>query len=277
MDWNVLYYCLYGFFAGLSELMPVSASAHAYLADFMTDLETIHPLLLLMCHGTCLLAVLFFYRNRISHILRETRIASQPINRRRRQPDMTAVLDAKVILIGLIPLAIGILLSTVFYTRFARLPVLSLILLICGVVLYVPQFLPGANKDSRSLSRKDGLVLGFWSAFGFIPGMSRVGTMIATGLIKGCDKQYISDLTMLVSVPALLGLLIVDFVILTMSNPIITSVVVGYFAVAAVMAFAGAWLAMVIVRYITTKSNFYGFAYYNWGLALFSFLVYLMV
>ena len=277
MDWNVLYYCIYGFFAGLSELMPVSASAHAYLTDLMTDLETMHPLLRMMCHGTCLFSVLLFFRSRIRHIIRETRIASQPIHRRRRQPDMTAVLDAKVILIGLIPMAIGILLSAVFYGRFAKLPVLSLILLISGIVLYIPPFLPGANKDSRSLSRKDGLVLGFWSAFGFIPGMSRVGTMIATGLMKGCDKQYISDLTMLMSVPALLGLVIVDLATLMAGNPAITSAMVGHFAVASVMTFAGAWLAMVIVRYITTKSNFYGFAYYNWGLALFSFLVYLMV
>ena len=71
--------------------------------------------------------------------------------------------------------------------------------------------------------------------------------------------------------------MIVDLATLMAGNPAITSAMVGHFAVASVMTFAGAWLAMVIVRYITTKSNFYGFAYYNWGLALFSFLVYLMV
>lgn len=277
MDWNVIYYLIYGLFAGLGELMPVSAPAHAYLVDLMTDLEAMHPLLLMMCHGMCLLAILIFFRGRIGHIIRETRIASQPVKKRRRQPDMTAVLDAKVILIGLIPMGIGILLSGITYGRFARLPMLSLTLLVSGIVLYIPQFLPGANKDSRSLSRKDGILLAFWSAFGLVPGMSRVGTMISCGLIKGCDKQYISDLTMLVSVPVLLGLIIVDAIMLIAGNTVLDSEIFVYFIVAAVMAFVGAWLAMVIVRFVTVKSNFNGFAYYSWGLSLFSFLVYLMI
>lgn len=277
MDWNVIYYLIYGLFAGLGELMPVSAPAHAYLVDLMTDLEAMHPLLLMMCHGMCLLAILIFFRGRIGHIIRETRIASQPVKKRRRQPDMTAVLDAKVILIGMIPMGIGILLSGITYGRFARLPMLSLTLLVSGIVLYIPQFLPGANKDSRSLSRKDGILLAFWSAFGLVPGMSRVGTMISCGLIKGCDKQYISDLTMLVSVPVLLGLIIVDAIMLIAGNTVLDSEVLVYFIVAAVMAFVGAWLAMAIVRFVTVKSNFNGFAYYSWGLSLFSFLVYLMI
>lgn len=277
MDWNVIYYMIYGLFAGLGELMPVSVPAHAYLVDLMTDLEAMHPLLLMMCHGMCLLAILIFFRGRIGHIIRETRIASQPVKKRRRQPDMTAVLDAKVILIGLIPMGIGILLSGITYGRFARLPMLSLTLLVSGIVLYIPQFLPGANKDSRSLSRKDGILLAFWSAFGLVPGMSRVGTMISCGLIKGCDKQYISDLTMLVSVPVLLGLIIVDAIMLIAGNTVLDSEIFVYFIVAAVMAFVGAWLAMVIVRFVTVKSNFNGFAYYSWGLSLFSFLVYLMI
>ena len=277
MDWNVIYYMIYGLFAGLGELMPVSAPAHAYLVDLMTDLEAMHPLLLMMCHGMCLLAILIYFRGRIGHIIRETRIASQPVKKRRRQPDMTAVLDAKVILIGLIPMGIGILLSGITYGRFARLPMLSLTLLVSGIVLYIPQFLPGANKDSRSLSRKDGILLAFWSAFGLVPGMSRVGTMISCGLIKGCDKQYISDLSMLVSVPVLLGLIIVDAIMLIAGNTVLDSEIFVYFIVAAVMAFVGAWLAMVIVRFVTVKSNFNGFAYYSWGLSLFSFLVYLMI
>jgi len=50
-----------------------------------------------------------------------------------------------------------------------------------------------------------------------------------------------------------------------------------YCLLAAGSAFGGAWLAMVIMRFLSVKSSFYGFAYYNWGLALFSFLVYLMI
>jgi hypothetical protein len=75
----------------------------------------------------------------------------------------------------------------------------------------------------------------------------------------------------------LLGLMIVDGVMIAMAGAVYETMMVIYCLVAAAAAFGGAWLAMVIMRFLSVKSNFYGFAYYNWGLALFSFLVYLMI
>jgi undecaprenyl-diphosphatase len=277
MDWNIVYYILYGFLAGLGELLPVSSTAHGYLIQLMSQFDTFAPALLLSVHFACFMAVCVYNRRRIGHIRRELKIASLPANKRKRQPDMVAVLDAKVILTALIPLLIGVGLSSLAFRKLGTLPAISLLLLIGGVVLYIPQYLPGANKDSRSLSRKDALMLGISGAVGVIPGISRIGTMISVGLMKGCDRGYILDIALLASLPVLLGLMIVDCVAIAMAPAAIGLMMLLYCLLAAAAAFGGAWLAMVIMRFLSVKSNFYGFAYYNWGLALFSFLVYLMI
>jgi undecaprenyl-diphosphatase len=277
MDWNIVYYILYGFLAGLGELLPVSSTAHGYLIQLMSQFDTFAPALLLSVHFACFMAVCVYNRRRIGHIRRELKIASLPANKRKRQPDMVAVLDAKVILTALIPLLIGVGLSSLAFRKLGTLPAISLLLLIGGVVLYIPQYLPGANKDSRSLSRKDALMLGISGAVGVIPGISRIGTIISVGLMKGCDRSYILDIALLASLPVLLGLMIVDCVAIAMAPAAIGLMMLLYCLLAAAAAFGGAWLAMVIMRFLSVKSNFYGFAYYNWGLALFSFLVYLMI
>ena len=277
MDWNIVYYILYGFLAGLGELLPVSSTAHGYLIQLMSQFDTFAPALLLSVHFACFMAVCVYNRRRIGHIRRELKIASLPANKRKRQPDMVAVLDARVILTALIPLLIGVGLSSLAFRKLGTLLAISLLLLIGGVVLYIPQYLPGANKDSRSLSRKDALMLGISGAVGVIPGISRIGTMISVGLMKGCDRGYILDIALLASLPVLLGLMIVDCVAIAMAPAAIGLMMLLYCLLAAAAAFGGAWLAMVIMRFLSVKSNFYGFAYYNWGLALFSFLVYLMI
>ena len=277
MDWNIVYYILYGFLAGLGDLLPVSSTAHGYLIQLMSQFDTFAPALLLSVHFACFMAVCVYNRRRIGHIRRELKIASLPANKRKRQPDMVAVLDARVILTALIPLLIGVGLSSLAFRKLGTLPAISLLLLIGGVVLYIPQYLPGANKDSRSLSRKDAVMLGISGAVGVIPGISRIGTMISVGLMKGCDRGYILDIALLASLPVLLGLMIVDCVAIAMAPAAIGLMMLLYCLLAAAAAFGGAWLAMVIMRFLSVKSNFYGFAYYNWGLALFSFLVYLMI
>ena len=277
MDWEFLYYLLYGFVSGLGELLPVSPAAHGYLLEVLTRFEATQPALLLSIHLGCFLAVCLQYHRRVGHMYRELKIARLPLDKRKRPVDTIAVLDAKVLSVGAVPLLLAVVFSAVAYNKLAILPLLSLVLVLGGVVLYIPQFLPGANKDSRALSQKDSILLGLAGAAGVIPGMSRMGTMISVGLIRGCDRSYILDIAMLASLPVLLGLMVVDGVMLLMSGTALTGMMLLYCALAAAAALGGAWLAMVIMRFLSVKSNFYGFAYFNWGLGLFSFLVYLMI
>lgn len=277
MDWNYIYYLLFGFISGLGELLPVSSASHDYLLQLLTQFDTRHPALQMAIHVGCFGAILIQYFRRLAHMRREYRIAAMPQQKRKRQPDMMAVMDAKVMLVALIPILLAVLLSEKAYARLASLPILCLLLVLSGVLLYIPQFLPGANKDSRSLSRKDSLILGLSAGLGMIPGFSGVGSTISVGLIKGCDRSYIMDIAMLAMLPLLLGCAVMDGIVLFASGIVVQTVFWIYCVIAAVAAFGGAWIAFAIMRYLSMKSNIHSFAYYNWGLGLFGFLVYLMI
>ena len=277
MSENILSYLLYGFISGLGELLPVSPTANGYLLQTLTQFDARNPGLLLFVHLGCLIALILCYFRKIDHMRREVRIAAQPASRRKRQPDMTAVLDYRVIFASLIPLLTGAVLSGTAYRKLAALPLLSVLLVLGGVIVYIPQFLPGANKDSRLMSRKDSLILGFSGALGVIPGFSRIGTMISVGLMKGCDRSYILDIAMLASVPFLLGMILVDVVMLIMAGVVLKGIFLLSCLMAMLAAFVGAWIAMLIMRYLSVESNFNAFAYFNWGVAVFAFLVYLVI
>ena len=277
MDWNLIYYLLYGFVAGISELLPVSSITHGYLIQRLTQFPALDPVVQLFIHAAVFFAILGRYWRRIGHIRHELKISSQPAYKRKRHPDINAVLDAKVIGIGLIPFLIAIGLSRPITAQFLKLPILCVTLILGGVIVFIPQYLPGANKDSRSLSRKDGLILGLAASVGVIPGFSRIGAMMSVGLIRGCDKHYIFDIAVLASLPALAAWMIMDIIAIAIAGTVVSGILLLYCILAAVAAAGGAFLAIAIMRYLISKSNFHDIAYYSWGIGLFGFLAYLVI
>ena len=55
-------------------------------------------------------------------------------------------------------------------------------LLLVGVLLFLPQYIRSGNKDGRTLSRFDGVLMGIAGAFSVFPGISRI-SMVSTSLI----------------------------------------------------------------------------------------------
>ena len=126
------------------------------------------------------------------------------------------------------------------------------------------------------MSALDALAIGFMGAIGGIPGCSRLAFMTAAGSLRGGERKYVLDLCLLLSIPALLiGSILagVDFFSVSgMDFPVLIRCIAAGFA-----AFAGSCSAIVIMRFMAFKTGFAGFAYYNWGLALFTFIIYLII
>lgn len=276
MDW--LIYVFYGFITGLGELLPVSSGAHDYFLELMTRFDPHQPLLRLCMHAAALGALLLLNRHRVAHIYRELHIASQPVRRRRRQPDLTAVLDGRLLIVALIPAAIGLLLSAFVREQGMRLPFVVLMLILSGAAIYVPHFLPGANRDSRHLSRIEALVFGICAGLSAFPGVSRVGGVLSSGAICGCSKSYILDIAYLLLIPLLALMVVLDLFAVLAAGAAAMSVVYFLQCLAAgAAAFGGACLAIALMRFLSVNMGYTAFAYYNWGLGIFGFILYLML
>ncbi len=276
MDWLV--YILYGFFSGLGELLPVSNGAHDFFLQLIAGFHTNQPLLRLCIHAAALGALVMLCRHRAFHVYHEMRIASQPARRRKRQPDILAVMDGRVVLTIFVPALAGLLLGSVVQNYFSSLLLVVLMLLATGTFIYWPHYLPGANRDSRHLSRLEALFFGICAGFSAFPGISRLGSLLSAGSFRGCSRSYLLDIAFLLLIPLLAVMAALDlFALLAGGIGAITFVYLLQCILAGAAAFGGACLAIAAMRFISVNMGYTIFAYYNWGLAIFGFILYLMI
>lgn len=275
---HLLMYLFYGLVAGFSEFSPVSAAAHRMLFPAILGFDSTRPLLLLFVHGGALGALLLLYWSRCSHIYQQMWLMRLPPSRRKRLPDTAAVLDGRLVKMTLIPSVVGAVLSFLLAKWDFSLLIMA-ILLTCGAAaIYVPDYVPGGNRQNSSMSRLDGLLLGLCAMIAVIPGVSRVGLMLALGLLRKCDRSYLLDIVMLITAPFLAAMMATDFIGIFFSG--FAGYTVKYLfgcLLAAAASFGGSIGAILMMRFLAVKSGFSGFAYYGWGLGLFSFILYLLV
>lgn len=277
MELSWLESLVYGLISGLAEFLPISAEAHRALFLKLVGAGEV-PVLRLAVHLGALPALLIACGPILSRLRRERRIASVPKNRRKRQPDLKSLLDMRVLRTALIPLLLTFLAYPIVSDLHERLWLLAAFLGINGILLYAPQFLPGANKDSLSLSSLDGVLIGLGAGIGAIPGISRVGGALFAGLTRGAERRYALDLSLLLMIPALIVLLLFDgWWLIAGTGSIFTAMLVLQFVTAAAASFGSACLAIFIMRFLSVKAGYSGFAYYSWGMALLALILYLMV
>jgi len=155
---------------------------------------------------------------------------------------------------------------------------LALYFAINGIILIVPEYMAHGNKDARSLTGMDSILTGLTTVLSSLPGISRVGTMGAFLTARGVDRQASLSWILALSFPALIMFLGFDVVNLIIQgfDPVTLTTVVGYI-VAAAASFGGGYFGVVILRYLAVQIGYTAFAYYSWGAAMFSFILYLMV
>ena len=200
------------------------------------------------------------------------------LRRRKRQPDTTCLLDWRVLKTTAFVLLLGFIAYPWVGNQGQRLWILGIGLIVNGIILYVPQFMPGANKDARFITRLDAMAIGLGGALSVLPGISRVGAVSSAALLRGCHRDYSLHLTLLLSIPALCLLMLVNLAqMIAFGVPGFTFVSFLSMIVISIASFAGAMTGIHIMRFLSVKAGFAAFAYYNWGAALFTFILYLAI
>lgn len=268
---------LLGLLSAIAGFFPISTTAHQYLYGYLTGFSQISPFLLLMIYFGMLAAVIVCYRHRLVHIRRELRLASLPKKRRKRMPDMLAVSDFRLVLTAMIPIIIGLVFESKSQQTFRTLPWLCVTTSVTGILLYALQFLSGGNRDSRQMNRPEGLMLGVLCAVSVIPGLSHIALFSYFTRKRGCSREYSLDLVFLVSIPMLVGMMILQMIALISAGTAgLTGDAIAAGVLASAVAFGGGLAAIRLMRYLAVKLDFQGFSYYCWGFSVFCFIYYLM-
>lgn len=267
---------IYGIVSGLAEFLPISAEAHRALYLRLVGAND-YGLIRFMTHMGTLIALLVTCWPMIAKLERERQIASVNKKRRKRAPDARSLTDIRFLRISAVALIVVFVLHPMVHDLHERLWILAGFLIINGILLYIPQFMASANKDSRSLSSLDSLIIGLCGGLGVIPGLSRIGLTASAALMRGTDKRYSLDSALLLSIPALAVILLIDFLSIFTTTAGLTFIAVLSCVTAGITSFMSACLGIYIMRFLAVRAGFSGFAYYSWGLSLFSFILYLMI
>ena len=273
MDW--LWTILYGFVAGLAEFLPLSSPAHQSISAAVFGLASAAPLRQFLIRAACLAALLSACGREIDKLRRDGRMARLPARRRKRPVDSRSVATNRLLNIAVFPLVIGL----VFYRRVNMwvdsLAMLTIFLVINGILLFVPQYIPSGNKDGRNLSLLDGLLIGMAGAFSVFPGISRMSAIHFAASARGADKNYSLQFALYLSIPALVVMLLFDAVAIFGGIEAISFLVLIQYLLAMAAAYFGSTFAISIMRSMVVRAGYEIFSYYCWGMALISMILYL--
>ena len=266
---------IYGFVSGFSEFLPASSQGHQAIMFSLFGMTTRDPLRDLLVHIAVLLSFTISCKPLLSHMRREQVLAAR---RKGRRTERRGLYDLRLVKAAGLPLLVGLVFYILTKKYEFKLLYVALFFVANGVLLLIPEYIRHGNKDARFLTGFDGLILGISGALSVFPGISRVSTMHAYGIARGADRNYVMNWILILSVPAL-------FVYLGFDIFNIFAVGINYFGflhilgsiISAVAAFAGGYFGIRLLRFLTVRTGFAGFAYYSWGAALFTFILYLIV
>lgn len=274
MAWSWLESIIYGLISGFSEFLPISSDIHRVLFRKLTGLPTDQGAMRLAVHLGALLALLTVCRGRIGKLLREKRFASVPVKKRKRQPDVASLMELRLLKLALLPLLLSCILYPYLSQKISSLWLMSLITIANGIILLWPQYHVRSNKDARSLSRLDAVLIGMGGAISALPGLSCIGTLTSAAQLRGADRQFGLNFCYLLLIPVLFCLCVGDGWMILTAN----TIGVSWYCLlsAGISAFLAGSAGLQLMRFLAVNLGFSEFAYYCWGVGFLGILLYLV-
>ena len=278
MELNWLQSILFGLISGMADILPVSGQAHRVLLLKFFGIKDTTDLMRLMLHLSVFAALYLSSQSQFVRINRARALARVPKRKRKRPLDTRSMMDWSLLKTMLIPVILGLFLYRFVRKLETNLIVIALFLFVNGLILYIPQFLPSSNRDSRTLSRVEGLLMGLGGTASILPGISTVGTMVSIGSVCGVDRVYGLNMALIMKMFMMLGLMVYD-VLGLISNGLeaLTFLLIVQYLLIALISFGGAMLGVRLMRRMAANYGFSLFGVYCWGLALFTFILNLVV
>ena len=252
MDW--IQALILGLVQGLTEYLPVSSSGHLTILSTFFGMDGADNLeFTVAVHVATVLSTLVILWKEIDWILKG--LFKFQMN------DETKY--ALNILVSMIPVGIiGLFFKDKVEEAFGSgLLIVGAMLLLTSVLLIFSYFAKPRIKERISLW--DAFVIGVAQAVAVLPGLSRSGSTIATGLMLGNKKEKLAQFSFLMVIPPILGEALLD-VLKAVKGEDVISDTIGVFplCVGFVAAFLSGCFACKLMISIVKKGKLLYFGYY---------------
>jgi len=249
---------LLGIVQGLTEFLPISSSGHLVAFQQFLGIEESQLLFDIVVHLGTMSALILIYGRDLARLISSLAPPRfYPGNREQQKKDLRFVL---MLIIASVPTALlGMYMSQISEQLFSSLLVAGIGLIVTGFMLYSTTVQASRKDDLRS---GQAFMVGVAQGLAIIPGVSRAGATISTAVFFGVDQMSAARFSFILSIPAIFGAILHEFLTLGANNFIIgfealtgftCSLIVGYFA-------------LILLFKLIGKGKFHMFAYYCWAL-----------
>lgn len=242
MDW--LEALILGIIQGLTEYLPVSSSGHLAIGSYLFGLKDSDNLMFtVLVHVATVLSTFVILWSEIDWILKG-------LFKFKMNDETKYFIN---ILISMIPVGI----VGFFFKDYVE-EVFGSGLLIVGIMLLVTASLLTFSyyakpRIKQNISWKDALIIGVAQACAVMPGLSRSGSTIATGLLLGNKKESLAQFSFLMVIPPILGEALLDVMKMVKGEDVYGNIttlplVVGFLAAFISGCIACKWMISIVKR-----------------------------
>ena len=238
-----------GVLQGITEFLPVSSSGHLVLMQHFLGIKESQVFFDVMLHFGTLGAVIIVYYQLIGSLVRtgfftlfQADFYRHPRLTISNSPDLRLIW---FLLLGSIPTGlIALLFKDSIEAIFGKPMVVAGMLIITGLILQLSRLGQRRRQTETPLRAWHTPLVGIVQGLAIIPGISRSGSTISISLLLGLSPQVAAQYSFLLSIPAILGAVVLklkDVGEITIAPPVIvagilTSFIVGYIALRFLLA-----------------------------------------
>ncbi|MBR4744716.1 MAG: undecaprenyl-diphosphate phosphatase [Oscillospiraceae bacterium] len=259
---------LLGLVQGVTEFIPVSSSGHLAALEQLFHVTCTEQQLLFfntLLHLGTLVAVCIVCREDI------VKMARGGVRLLQGQMDFSVFGDPLIpatrqllcIALGTLPLLLALLLNRRITPLFAMPGFIGVAMIATGFLLFVcDRMIRPGSKGPRTITPADGLWIGLAQACAVLPGLSSLAVALAASLSRGCTRKYALRFSLLLSIPAVAGALIVS-IVRCLSSGLQWSLLPVFLAGFAVAAVTGVFTIRLLIR-LMQRGKFGHLSTYCW-------------
>ena len=230
-----------GIVQGLTEFLPVSSSGHLVLFQNLFGLSGNNIAFDVAVHFGSLIAVFIIFRKTIWELIKHP---FSPL--------------AIKLYFATIPTIIMVLIFKSYIEGAFSGDFFLVGFVITAIILIVSEYIAKKYKNETPISKKHAIILGIAQGFATLPGVSRSGTTISTGLIMGNNKEEVAEFSFLMSIPIILASAVYELIFKFDS----TTIEIFPLLIGTLFAFVFGFIAIKWMLRLIKKANFMYFSVY---------------
>lgn len=245
-----------GLIQGLSEFLPISSSGHLVIFEHILNFHDNGIAFEVFVHFGTLLSIFVAFRKELAKMIRAP--FAVWLNKS-EDPELNEYLrwDLFVIVATIPAGVIGLTFKDQIETAFTNVLLVYFMLAITALIMTLTPKLKNRNTPFTVINT---FIIGVAQAFAILPGISRSGSTIFTGLAQGIDREKVAHFSFIMSIPAIFGAVLLevkDVIEVGIDNTVLINYIVG-----TLVAFVSGYLAILWLLDVVKKGKLQWFGYY---------------